>query len=338
MQAYQIKHGSGIEGLTFTSMPEATELSPQEVRVRIKAVSLNYRDLMVTMGIYPTETTRAIVPGSDCAGEVIETGSAVGGLKPGDRVMASFYPNWRDGEPAPEKFSRNFGVDGDGVLREEIVLLESDLVKIPDSLSFAEASTLPCAGLTAWNALFEITRLAPGSTVLLQGTGGVSIMALQLAKAAGHYVIITSSSDEKLEKCRGLGADATINYRDQPEWQDAVLEMTDQQGVDLVIDVGGTETVQRSVASARFGGTIAIIGGVSGFSGSIDPSTLLFGYKSAKGLTVGSTVMLKSLSNFIEVNGIKPVIDTEFTFDQVPEAYKYLEAGKHFGKVIVRID
>ena len=338
MQAYQITHGSQIDGLTLTTRSAASELQPNEVKVRIRAAALNYRDLMVAMGTYPTDRTDPVVPGSDFAGDVVAAGAAVKGLEEGDRVMGAFLPDWQDGAPTPEKLARSFGVDLDGALQEEIVVRESDLVRIPENLSYVEASTLPCSGVTAWNALFEVGNLQPGSTVLLLGTGGVSIMALQMAKAAGHRVIITSSSNEKLAKAREMGADSTINYREQPEWQDAVLEATHGKGVDLVLEVGGKDTVERSISALGMGGTVALIGGVSGFSGSVDPVSLLFACKKIEGVYVGSKAMLQALGNYLEINGIRPVVDSEFRFDQVPEAYRYLEAGKHFGKVVVRFD
>lgn len=338
MKAYNVRHGAGIEGLSFVRVAPQKVLGAQDVRVRIKAVSLNYRDLMVVKGDFPSETTRALVPCSDCSGEVVEIGCGVSSLKPGDKVVASFYPDWKEGHPSSTKFIRNFGVDGDGFLREEAVLTESDWVKIDDNLTFSEASTLPCAGVTAWNALFEMTNLSPGSTVLLEGTGGVSIMALQFAKAAGHKVIITSSSDDKLKICRELGADHTINYRSNSDWQDVVLNLTNGNGVDLVLEVGGKNTIQRSIESTKFGGRVAMIGGVSGFSGHIDPASLIFGYKSVTGVRVGSTTMLRRLIKFIVVNSIKPIIDSTFTFDDASNAYEHLQKGNQFGKIVITIE
>lgn len=338
MQAYNINHGAGIEGLSLVRLVAPEINGARDVRVRVKAVSLNYRDLMVANGAFPSATTRAIVPSSDCAGEVVETGSSVSNLKVGDKVVASFYPDWKEGLPHSSNFKRNFGVDGDGFLREEVVLDEADWVKVDNSLSFAEASTLPCAGVTAWNALFELMELPSGSTILLEGTGGVSIAALQLAKAAGYKVIITSSSDEKLEKCSELGADFTINYRSHADWQNIVLDLTGGNGVDMVLEVGGKDTIKRSIDSTRFGGTIAMIGGVSGFSGQIDPASLIFGYKRAMGLRVGSTAMLRSLVKYVTTNDIAPVIDATFTFDEVKQAYAYLEEGRQFGKIVIKFE
>ncbi|OZG71754.1 NAD(P)-dependent alcohol dehydrogenase [Hahella sp. CCB-MM4] len=338
MRAFQVHHGKQIDGLTLISKPDITDLDSHEVKVRIRAVSLNYRDLMITQGIYPAKADHGIIPASDFAGEVIAVGSSVTRFQTGDRVMASFFPDWLEGELTLDKVTRCYGGDSDGVLREEIALPESGLVKIPSHLDYISASTLPCAGVTAWNSIFESTKLQPGSTVLVLGTGGVSIMALLLAKAAGHKVFITSSSNAKLEQARTLGADATINYIDQPEWQEAVLDLTQGKGVDLVLEVGGKETVQRSLTATGTGGTMAIIGGVSGFTGTLDPISLLFGAKQAKGIFVGSRAMLESLSRFTEINNIKPVIDEVFSFDQVPQAYEYMAAGKHFGKVVIKLD
>jgi NADPH:quinone reductase-like Zn-dependent oxidoreductase len=316
---------------------ETPPLSAHDVRLRVHAVSLNYRDLMVARGTYPVSKEHNIVPCSDGAGEVIAVGSAVSKFKIGDRVAATFFPSWTEGAVAPEKTAGSLGGSIPGMLSEEVVLPETALVHIPDHLDFAEAAALPCTGVTAWNALFVSGRLQPGSTVLLLGTCGVSIMALQLAKAAGLRAIITSSDNTKLERAQELGADATINYKDKPEWQNEVLALTDGRGVDLVLEVGGTGTAARSVTATRMGGTIAIIGGVSGFSGGIDLTALLFGAKQAHGIFVGSRAMFEDLNRFVDVNRIHPVVDRVFAFDQAKEAFSYLDGGHHFGKVVINV-
>jgi NADPH:quinone reductase-like Zn-dependent oxidoreductase len=310
-------------------------LAPYEVRVRVRAVSLNYRDLVVAKGIDPTTVDRPVTPCSDGAGDVIAVGSMVRRVKPGDRVAAAFFPHWLEGRPDRSKVRNSLGGDVDGMLAEEVTLHEETLAKIPDQLGYVEASTLPCAGVTAWNAIFESSDVRPGDTVLLLGTGGVSILGLQLAKAAGLRVIITSSSDEKLVRARTLGADVTINYRATPGWQDEVLKQTGGEGVDVVLEVGGQGTVTRSVASTAVGGTIAVIGGVSGFGGEVYPMTLTLGAKRMVGIYVGSRAMLEQAAGLVAETGMKPVVDRVFPFSEAQEAYRYLESGAHFGKVVI---
>jgi NADPH:quinone reductase-like Zn-dependent oxidoreductase len=336
MQAYRIHAGKNIEGLEiFEASPRSVE--PHEVRVRVGAVSLNYRDLMVAHGAYPVSTDRPLIPCSDGAGEVLTVGAAVTRFKPGDRVAGAFFTDWIEGEPTPQKTAASLGAGIDGVLCEEVVLSENALVAIPTHFDFVEAATLPCAAVTAWNALFVCGDLKPGASVLLLGTGGVSIWALQLAKAAGLRAIITSSSDDKLERARALGADEIINYRKTPEWQDAVRQMTGGRGVDLVVEVGGQDTAPRSLAATRMGGTVAIIGGVSGFGGGLAPGALIFGAARACGIFVGSRAMFENLNRFVEINGIQPVVDRVFPFEQAREAYAHLASGQHFGKIAIRV-
>jgi NADPH:quinone reductase-like Zn-dependent oxidoreductase len=334
MKTYRISHGGKIDGLQLEDIVERP-LEPYEVRVRVCTVSLNYRDLMVAKGMYPTKVDRPVIPCSDGAGDVIAVGSMVRRVKPGDRVAASFFPHWLEGRPNRNKIQNSLGGDIDGMLAEQVTLHEETLVKIPDQLGYIEASTLPCAGVTAWNAIFESSDVRPGDTVLLLGTGGVSILGLQLAKAAGLRVIITSSSDEKLARARALGADVTINYRATPEWQDEMLNQTGGVGVDMVLEVGGQGTVTRSVASAAVGGTIAVIGGVSGFGGEVNPITLTRSAKRMVGIYVGSRAMLEQIAKLVAETGMKPVVDRVFPFAEAREAYRYLESGAHFGKVVV---
>lgn len=336
MQVYQFAHGQQIEGLKRIERAPR-EPGPNEVRVRVRAVSLNYRDLMCVKGFYPQSVPHPIVPASDCAGEVLSVGAGVTAFKPGDKIANTFFHNWDDGSVALPKVMQSFGGNVDGVLAEELVLPQNRLALLPAELDFTEGATLTCAGVTAWNALFVSAQLRPGAKVLLLGTGGVSIWALQLARAAGYEVLITSSSDEKLERARALGAHHLINYRKTPEWQDEVLRLTG--GVDLVVEVGGAGTLARSIASAGMGGTIAIIGGVSGFGAAADfsPRSLLMGAKHMVGIFVGSRAMLQDLSRFVGLHAIKPVVDRAFGFDQAQDAYRHLESGSHFGKVVIRV-
>jgi NADPH:quinone reductase-like Zn-dependent oxidoreductase len=337
MRAYQILPGDGIDGLRCVDFPDR-ELGNGEVRVRVHAVSLNYRDLMVAGGTYLVSVDDPIIPCSDGAGEVLAVGPGVTRFQAGDRVAASFFPYWHDGPTSPEKIRHALGGDIDGMLAEEVILAEDALVKLPAGMSFVDAATLPCAGVTAWNAMFESSNgIRPGDTVLLLGTGGVSILGLQLARAAGLHAIITSSSDAKLQRARELGAHHTINYRGFPEWQEEVLRATRGVGAHVVLEVGGKGTVNRSVASTAMGGSVAIIGGVSGFGGEVNPATLLASAKRMVGVYVGSRTMLEKVMRFADTCGIQPVVDRVFTFDQAKEAYRYMESGSHFGKVVIAV-
>jgi NADPH:quinone reductase-like Zn-dependent oxidoreductase len=337
MRAYQILPGDGIDGLRCVDVAERA-LGNGEVRVRVHAVSLNYRDLMVASGNYLASVDDPIVPCSDGAGEVIETGHGVRRVQVGDRVAGSFFPRWIDGRTGPDKVRDGLGGNVDGMLAETVVLHEDALARVPAAMSYVDAATLPCAGVTAWNAIFESSNgVRPGDTVLLLGTGGVSVLGLQLARAAGLNTIITSSSDAKLQRARELGAHHTINYRSTPEWQEEVLRLTDGVGAHVVLEVGGKGTVNRSVASCAMGGSVAIIGGVSGFGGEVNPATLLSTAKRLVGIYVGSRTMLESVIRFASVSGIEPVVDRVFGFEQAVEAYRHMESGSHFGKVVIAV-
>lgn len=337
MFAYRVSPGEHIRGLTRHEIP-VRQPQGREVRVRVRAVSLNYRDLMVARGNYSLGSNQPLVPCSDAAGEIIGVGSDVTRFRLGDRVVASFFTDWIDGEIAPDKTRGALGGAIDGVLAQEIVLHEDALVSVPTQLSFAEAATLPCAGLTAWNMLFIANALKPGDTVVLLGTGGVSIWALQLAKTAGFRTIVTSASDAKLEHARALGADETVNYRANPEWQHEILRLTNGRGADLVAELGGHDTLPRSIAATRMGGTIALIGGVGGgFTSELDILSVLGG-KKLIGIYVGSRRMLEDLVRFVAAAKIAPVIDRVFRFDAAQEAYEHLDAQRHLGKVVIEVD
>jgi NADPH:quinone reductase-like Zn-dependent oxidoreductase len=332
MKTWRVAAGGRIDGLTLGEESPGAP-GPSQVRVRVHAASLNYRDLMVLNGWYPVSSQAPLVPGSDGAGVVAEVGSAVTRFKVGDRVTTSFFPNWVAGRMSMAGIAGALGGGGTGTFAEEILLDEQALVPSPAHLDFAEAATLTCAGTTAWHALFEAGRLRPGDTVLLLGTGGVSIWALQLAKAAGARVIITSSSDAKLERARALGADVGINYAQVPEWGAEVRKLTGGEGVDVVLEVGGEKTVAQSLAAVRMQGTVAVIGGVSGFGGSIVPRSLIVGATRVQGVYVGSRQMHEDLARFVTVAKLKPVVDRVFPAAAAQEALRYFEAGKHFGKV-----
>lgn len=336
MLAYQILPGQNIDGLQCVDLPRRA-LGAGEVRVRVHAVSLNFRDLAVAAGNYVADIDDPIIPCSDGAGEVVEVGAGVKRFRPGDRVAASFFPCWTDGPSTPDKLRHALGGNVDGMLAQEVCLDETALAPLPHDVDYVDAATLPCAGVAAWNALFVTHGVKPGDTVLLLGTGGVSILGLQLARAAGLRIIVTSSSDEKLCRAHELGAHHTINYRSAPEWHEEVLRMTGGEGADVVLEVGGQRTVSRSVAAAAMNGTVAVIGGVSGFGGAVNPAALLAGTKRLAGIYVGSRCMLENLLRFVQVAAIKPVVDRVFTFEQAREAYRYMESGSHFGKVVIAV-
>jgi NADPH:quinone reductase-like Zn-dependent oxidoreductase len=336
MKTWRIAAGGGIDGLKLVD-EASPEPGPRQVKVRVRATSINFRDLLVLKGFYPVSTTDPLVPGSDAAGDVIATGTAVRRFKPGDKVATSFFPNWIEGRVAPQKIAGALGGGGAGTFAEEIVLDEDALVRAPSHLDYTQATTLTCAGTTAWNALFVQGALRPGSTVLLLGTGGVSIWALQLAKAAGARVIITSSSDEKLAQAKALGADAGINYRTHPAWSGEVRRLTEGAGAEIVLEVGGEKTIEQSIASVQMGGTVVIIGAVSGMGGAIVPRSLIGASIRVQGVYVGSRQMHEDLARFVEAAHITPAVGRVFGFGEAPEAFRHFEAGKHFGKVALKV-
>ncbi|MBE7211843.1 MAG: NAD(P)-dependent alcohol dehydrogenase [Gluconacetobacter diazotrophicus] len=337
MKAYEILSGDGIAGLKLVERDDPV-LGPREVRVAIRAVSLNFRDLMVVRGIYFDPRPDPVVAVSDGAGEVVEVGAEVTRFRVGDRVMTTYFPDWADGPATAAALHDTYGAQLDGVLCERFVAPETGLVRAPEGLDWAEAAAVPCAAVTAWNAMFGRGTFGPGNTVLVQGTGGVSVFALQLAAAAGVEAIVTSSSDAKLERARELGARAGVNYRSEPDWEQAVLRETGGRGVDVVIEVAGAETMRQSLDAVRFGGEVVVIGGLSGFTGAnVDPGTLISGNKSLVGVMVGSRAMTEHVARFIERKNIRPVVDRVFPFEAAREAYEHLEAGRAFGKVVIGV-
>ncbi len=336
MKAYEVQQ-FGIDNLALVER-EAPEPKANEVLVRFHAASLNYRDVMVVSGTYNPRMKLPAVPFSDGAGEVAAVGAGVTRWKPGDRVMPIFAQGWLDGETSEEKrrTSLGAGAQWDDVLREYGAFSEQGLVRIPDHLSFEEAATLPCAALTAWHALAVSGNVKAGETVLTLGTGGVSIFALQFAKLFGARVIVTSGSDEKLEKARGLGVDETINYKTREDWDAAVLELTGKRGVDHVVEVGGPGTLARSLNAVRIGGHIAMIGALSG-SGQFSPVHVFMKAIRLQGLFTGSRQMFEDMNKAIEFNKLRPVIDRTFGFDEVKDALKFMQSGSHFGKIVVRV-
>lgn len=336
MQRYEIHPSQPAQPLQRASF-EAAALGDHEVAVAIKAVSLNYRDLLACRNTYFAPIPDGRVPCSDGAGEVVAIGRKVSQLKVGDRVATLFFPHWQSGRAEAGDIAGARGAESDGALTERFVSDESGLIKLPDSLSDQAAATLPCAGLTAWHALFEAGQLKPGQTVLLLGTGGVSIFALQFAKAAGAKVIITSSSDAKLERAKKLGADHGINYKTHPEWQEEVRRLTDGQGVDVVVEVGGPGTLERSLGSIRTSGRIAYIGVLTGLAGQANPVMLIPTLGSIHGIFVGNRAMFANMLAAIAAHGIEPVIDRVFPFAEAPAALAHLESGSHFGKIVIEV-
>jgi NADPH:quinone reductase-like Zn-dependent oxidoreductase len=312
------------------------KLAPHHVRVLMRAASINYRDLLVATSAYDPRIRLPIIPLSDGAGKVMEIGLDTTRFKVGDRVANVFMPGWLEGELTQEKGQSALGAHNNGVLAEYVDLPEDAWVRIPDHLTFEQAATLPCAAVTAWNALIAQGNLKAGETVLLQGTGGVSLFALQFAKISGARIIITSSSDEKLARAQKIGASEGINYRSAPDWDKRVRELTDGRGVDYIVEVGGAGTLPRSFKAVRTGGLISLIGVLTG-AGDVNPMPLLMKGVTMRGIYVGSRAMFESMNRAISLHKIEPVIDRVYDFAKIGEALTYLKSGTHFGKVVIRI-
>jgi len=331
----------GFDHLTLTQRADPVA-GPGQVLARLRAVSLNYRDLLMVQGHYDPKLEKGRVPCSDGAGEVVAVGSGVKSVKVGDRVAGNFFANWIDGPLTSAKMRGAMGGDIDGMLCELVVLNEHAVVQLPRHLSFAEGATLPCAAVTAFNALFggpsQMANASPlpGETIVVQGTGGVSIFALQLARAAGLTVIVTSSSDEKLSRAQKMGAAIGVNYKSVPDWEKPVRDFT-SGGADLIVEVGGAGTLNRSVKAVRAGGTIALIGVLSGVKGEIDTVSLLMRAINLRGIYVGSTAMFVAMTKLISAHQLRPVIDRTFAFSEAAAAMRYMSTGAHFGKVVIEV-
>jgi NADPH:quinone reductase-like Zn-dependent oxidoreductase len=335
MRAWQIKGEYGIDNLKQVELPEPVA-GNGEIVVALRAASLNFRDLATVRGLPGAKAPAALIPFSDSAGVVSAVGPGVQGVKVGDRVAPTFFQSWVDGPVSAEARSRALGGSVDGVLQERIALRADGVVPIPASLSFEEAATLPCAGLTAWRAVAVEAPVGPGQTVLVQGTGGVSIFALQFAKRLGARVIVTSSSDEKLARARKLGADHGINYVTNPNWSTEVRRLTEGRGVDVVVEVGGENTLQQAMQSTRVGGKIVVIGVLSGFSSAISLPMLFTNNLHLIGISVGNRAHFIDMLDAIGRWKLAPVIDRTFGFDDVPEALRVMQSGKFFGKLSIR--
>jgi NADPH:quinone reductase-like Zn-dependent oxidoreductase len=340
MHGWQIS-SFGVDSLEFVERA-SLQPGPGQVEIRVRAISFNYRDLMMVKGLYNPRMKLPRIPCSDGAGEVAAVGKGVTAWQPGDRVAGIFMQNWLDGPLTPAKAKGALGGDIDGMAAESVVLSETGLVRLPEHLSFEEAATLPCAAVTAWNAL-AAGNLKPGATVLIQGTGGVSIFALQLARRMGARVLGISSSSAKLERARSLGLDAGCNYRENPEWERWALDQTGGEGVDLVVEVGGLGTLPRSLRSIRMGGVIAQIGvlaGASSSSNSPEPLPLpLILHKQARiqGIYVGSRRDFQELNKAVSLAKLHPVVES-FPWTQAREVLARMEAGSHFGKLALTVD
>jgi NADPH:quinone reductase-like Zn-dependent oxidoreductase len=335
-QAVRTTGGASIDALVFEEVA-VPEPGPGQVLVAIRAVSLNYRDLAVVTGRYPRNAAQPTIIASDGAGEVIAVGPGVAAFEPGDRVAGSFFQKWITGPYAREYGASALGGAIDGVLTQFRIFDQEGLLRIPEHLSYQEGATLPCAALTAWNALAPTAHVQAGDTVLLLGTGGVSIFGLQFAKLHGARVIITSSSDEKLARAKALGADETINYKTTPEWDKEVLRLTGGRGVDIVLEVGGGETFARSMNSVRASGHIAVIGVLSGVVGTIPIGLIGIQTLSVRGIFVGSVAMFENMNRAITANKLRPVIDRVFGFEQSLDALRYMQSAQHFGKIVITV-
>jgi len=334
MKVYEIPVSpKRVEDLRSAERPEPKP-GPYDVLVRMRAAAFNYRDHAIITGNYSYKLERPTIPLSDGAGEVVSLGSAVTRFKPGDRVIPTFFQIWIDGTPPKNRAA--LGAPLDGTLAEFVCLHEDGWVAMPPSLSFEEAATLPCAGPTAWNGLMRGNPIKPGDTVLCLGTGGVSMFALQIARAAGARVIVTSSSDEKIERARKLGASDGVNYKAYPDWEKEVLALTGGRGVDCVIENGGIGTLQRSFQCVAWGGKVSLIGVLAGREGNANPHGLMFKQGNLHGIGVGSRASLEQLIQAIDVNRIRPVIDRVLSFDQAAEAFALQAHGSYFGKIAIK--
>jgi len=341
MRQYQFSgSGEGTYELVQKEVPTPVA-GPNDVLVRVRATSLNRRDIYIINNAYSVRSgggsLAGSVPLSDGAGEVISVGKDVVRFKVGDRVAGTFFSDWVEGKSSASALKSARGFGSGGMLSEFVVTGEQGLVAIPKHLSYEEGATLPCAGLTAWVGLFRAGGLKPGDYVLLEGTGGVSSFGLIFAAAAGARPVITSSSDEKLSRARELGAIGTVNYRENDDWEVKVRELTGDVGVDHVLEIGGTKTIEKAMRAMGFGAHMALIGGVTGFANTIPVNGLMSIGASATGVYVGSRADFEAMNKFIEKHELRPLIDRTFTFDQAPDAFELMENGSFMGKIVITL-
>jgi NADPH:quinone reductase-like Zn-dependent oxidoreductase len=336
MKKYEIQGGFGLKQVRMVERPVPVP-GPSDVLIKVRAVSLNSRDLGVINGFYDPNLKMPLTPVSDGVGEVVGLGERVTRFKLGDRVSGIFTQSWISGEPTKANWVTTLGYPLEGLLAEYAVLPEEGLVRVPNRLTNEEAAALPCAGVTAWHAIVEEGKVKAGDTVVVQGTGGVSLFALQFAKLHGAAVIVTSSSDEKLECAKALGADFGVNYKHTPDWDKAVLEWTQGLGADHIVELGGAATLNRSISALRVGGQISIVGLLSGARAEMDIIPAILRKARLQAINVGSRDMFESMNRAIERSGLRPVIDRVFPFECAVDALHYLGEGAHFGKVVITI-
>ena len=335
MRVFELR-AFGLDALALTERPEPRP-RPGQVLVQMRAFSLNYRDLMVVKGVYNPKQRLPLIPLSDGVGKIAAVGEGVTRVKVGDRVAPIFMQQWLCGEITEDKARSSLGAQVDGVLAEQVVLHEDGVVHVPEHLTDEEAATLPCAAVTAWHALMTEGGVKPGDTVLVLGTGGVSLFSLQFARLAGVRVIATSSSNAKLARARQLGASDGINYKENPEWDKTARTLTGGMGVDHVVEVGGAGTLSQSLRAVRMGGRISLIGVLAGGSGQVSPLPILMKNVRVQGIYVGSREMFEAMNRAIALHQVRPVVDRVFAFAEIREALRYMESGAHFGKIAIRV-
>lgn len=335
MRAYQLPAPGGIDALKIVDLPQPKAKRGQII-VRVKACSLNYRDLAIVLGTYRMGSKADLIPLSDGAGEVVEVGEGVTKFKTGDRVAGNFFQRWSGGTGSADVNTSALGGAIDGMLAEYVALEEQGAVHVPAHLSFEEAATLPCAAVTAWHALRVHGDLIPGRTVLVQGSGGVSVFALQIARMHGARVAAISSSAAKLARLQEMCASLLVNYKDKPEWDKEILALTGGQGVDQVVEIGGAGTFARSLGAIRPGGKISMIGVLAGMA-EINPMMIMAKRANVQGIFVGSTQMFEALLGAMSVDGVKPVIDKVFGFNDAKAAYAHMQSASHFGKIVISL-
>ena len=334
MRGWQVEDGFGLDNLRPVERPRP-QPGPGEILLRVEAVSLNYRDLMMVEGLYNPRQPLPLVPCSDAVGTIEGVGEGVREWSGGERVCTTMTPDWIAGSPRRDVIRSTLGGPLDGTLQEHMVLPGHGVVRCPSHLEAVEGATLVVAGLTAWNCLVTFGGLRPGGVALILGTGGVSVFALQLADLLGARAIVTSSSDEKLERARQLGAWRTINYVDVPEWGRAVQELTEGAGADVVVEVGGAGTLPQSIRAAALGATISLVGVVAGGAGRLDVVPIFMRQLRVQGVLVGHRESFEALNRAVEAAELRPVVDRVFGFDEAPEAFAYLKSARHFGKVCI---